>query len=1500
MSDAVFSNLSDAQLSRVHAAAEEFEKAFLKGDRPSIEAFLGEADVDIRPHILQELLSVELELRLRNGEAPCRSDYMGRFAEHQKQCDDVLSSHSVPTESIAPIDTVRLGGLETDCPAVGEVASDLPAGTPDSTAVPIPDATRSYDGTLREDVDRQDTDTLPAGMPSQFGRYRITQVLGSGGMGTVYRAHDEELGRDVALKVPDFAELRDGDHARERFRREAKTMAAVEHPNLCPVYDVGEIDGRLYLTMACISGPTLHERITGGTAFDEAEVLSMMSRLARAVQHAHDSGVVHRDLKPANVMINERGEPIVMDFGLAQQSQVEATGTTQDGRIVGTPLYMAPEQVEGDQQQVGPRSDVYALGVILYHMLCGQPPFEGSALSILGRKASGASPPSPSELAAVASDVEAIVLKAMAGDVDRRYQTAAEFADALDAVQQRRESDASAVPPRTRSARLAAVALVLTLLAAVATYMIRGTKVEVTVTAPEDVDIELRLTGDGRVISVTSGEGWSVRARPGTYEMSLHPVNGALPEGVEFSVQGGNTLTVSRDRKAHVTIVRRDLLASGDSRPEVVPFADSGQRIGDNTTTDVALVDVNGDGALDAVRTPYEAGARNEIWLNNGKGVLEVSSSDLGTTFTTSVASADVDGDGDADVVLAGRASPDELWINKGEGEFTRRQLESRSDSAEIFDADGDGDPDLLVVVADPASKRAVRLLLNDGEGVFEDSQQRLGNWTRSVVPGDVDGDGDLDFVAVNEAADEVWLNDGAGFFFRHPVALVDSVPTQQYAMGDLDGDGDFDLVAAVMHSSNVAWFNDGTGTFTSATFPGIQTSKTVALTDVEGDGDLDIIFGDAGPVPDYLWLNDGKGYFQKPSQWFPQMDTQALAVGDLDGDGREDLYLAHGLDEPDRIWRNSMQVTSLPESTPPSDSPSLVEARRHRRPQDLAGLVPQERGRDQRHTTILKLGLLNPDDVAGRSHEEIRSFLVGYLKARCGNEAAAIESLTTPELIWNISLHAWLATLEVRDALDLTGYSLDEQRNLAISILGPLLRQGRELQGLTNADLMLLVGALTTPQAEPVVTRIARQGPAAAHTNADTLIFRVTFNKPVQNVAGEAFVVEGSMAVVTDVRKLSTLQYDVTVSAGDLADFNGIVKLRLQDATGITDLDDRSLIVSDAVQLESYVVDNTAPTVAITQVTPDSPDSAAKDSVTFNVTFNEPVVGPAEDGLVSYFAFEDSLVDSVDGVLAAEHGDIQFDKGRFGKGIVLDERDFVRVLKDVTQKTLPEMSWGAWVRLAEVRGDEQCVQVLCADDTNPADYDRSLAADIRDSGGRFQWSAFRGGQPDGDGVGSSGVDAMAGEWTFIAATYDNQKSLMTLYVNDTSREMSTNFTSGHRFFDIGSNPFFSEYFHGTIDEVFVFDRVLTQEEIERIRDTGFALSGNSFEITATGSARASDAITITDADDNDQSTFTVTLRSITGTGSLGLLPAAGLTDLAGNPLNLTPATAEQHEISTR
>jgi serine/threonine protein kinase/formylglycine-generating enzyme required for sulfatase activity len=252
-------------------------------------------------------------------------------------------------------------------------------------------------------------------------------------MGAVYLALDTRLDRRVALKVPSFGPD-EGAAAARRFDREARAAATLDHPNLCPVHDVGEVDGVHYLTMPYIEGKPLSETIRRDSPFPEGRAASLIRKLALALEEAHSLGVIHRDLKPGNVMMNRRREPIIMDFGLASVAEpeaIEAQPLTRMGHVLGTALYMAPEQAAGDLDAVGPAADVYSLGVILHEMLTGRRPFEGPWSLVIGLKNVQDPEPPSAHRPSLDPRLDGICLKAIAREPKDRYASMAEFAAAL-------------------------------------------------------------------------------------------------------------------------------------------------------------------------------------------------------------------------------------------------------------------------------------------------------------------------------------------------------------------------------------------------------------------------------------------------------------------------------------------------------------------------------------------------------------------------------------------------------------------------------------------------------------------------------------------------------------------------------------------------------------------------------------------------------------------------------------------------------------------------------------------------------------------------------------------------------------------------------------------------------------------------------------------------------------------------------------------------------------
>ncbi len=204
------------------------------------------------------------------------------------------------------------------------------------------------------------------------GRYQVEAQIGQGGMASVFRAEDIQLGRKVAVKVL-HAQYAEDQEFVERFRREAKAAAQLQHPGIVSVYDTGSWNGTWYIAMELLEGPTLKERLVREGRIAPGEAIAITEQILRAVRAAHRDGIIHRDLKPHNVILDEEGRPKVTDFGIARRGASDMTAT---GSILGTAHYIAPEQAQGEV--ITPRTDLYAVGVVLYEMLTGRTPFEAT------------------------------------------------------------------------------------------------------------------------------------------------------------------------------------------------------------------------------------------------------------------------------------------------------------------------------------------------------------------------------------------------------------------------------------------------------------------------------------------------------------------------------------------------------------------------------------------------------------------------------------------------------------------------------------------------------------------------------------------------------------------------------------------------------------------------------------------------------------------------------------------------------------------------------------------------------------------------------------------------------------------------------------------------------------------------------------------------------------------------------------------------------------------
>ena len=263
-----------------------------------------------------------------------------------------------------------------------------------------------------------------------FGDYELTEEIARGGMGVVYKARQATLNRTVAVKMILAGQLASQAEV-DRFYAEAQAAAALDHPNIVPIFEVGKHQEQHYFSMGYVAGESLAQRLAAGP-FPPREAATIMREVALAVHYAHGQGVIHRDLKPANILFDSDGHPRVTDFGLAKH-QSDASGLTVTGQVLGTPSYMPPEQISGSNGQIGPAADVYSLGATLYALLTGRPPFQSaSAVDTLKQVLDKDPVPLREFDAAVPRDLETITLKCLEKPPSHRYGSAKLLAEELD------------------------------------------------------------------------------------------------------------------------------------------------------------------------------------------------------------------------------------------------------------------------------------------------------------------------------------------------------------------------------------------------------------------------------------------------------------------------------------------------------------------------------------------------------------------------------------------------------------------------------------------------------------------------------------------------------------------------------------------------------------------------------------------------------------------------------------------------------------------------------------------------------------------------------------------------------------------------------------------------------------------------------------------------------------------------------------------------------------
>lgn len=485
--------------------------------------------------LMTELASIDMERQWEAGRRPSAEDYLGQFSQ-------LATSDDAATALVIAECQARIGiGEPVDWESV---TSHHPQVTEELQACLVAKAKPT---TIRSaDVDTcPQPAPLPAsalatridGLSGQFGRYRIEQELGRGGMGIVYRAYDTELDRQVALKTPnhEISPNQEADFVVCLYEEARAAAKLVDHPHICSVYDVGQIDGIHFITMAYVPGQSLAEYLKSSGPIDQREAVELVAQIAKALQVAHDKGVVHRDLKPANIMLNQQREPVITDFGLAERVGKTASPGAQ-GAVGGTPAYMSPEQAGGNPE-INALTDIYSLGVVLYEMLTGRRPRHGSAETLA--KADEATPTRwPSELrVGIGKEVDTICQKMMALQPDSRYQSMSAVSAALEGVRSQvrpnllanARSVRGGANKRATFIRGAAACSLLLLFAVVVTLSRRHGEVRF-----EFHDENIRVEIDQDQITIAD-IGKSKRLKPGKHSLTIRVADLKVPVGREFS-----------------------------------------------------------------------------------------------------------------------------------------------------------------------------------------------------------------------------------------------------------------------------------------------------------------------------------------------------------------------------------------------------------------------------------------------------------------------------------------------------------------------------------------------------------------------------------------------------------------------------------------------------------------------------------------------------------------------------------------------------------------------------------------------------------------------------------------------------------------------------------------------------------------------------------------------------------------------------------------------------
>lgn len=869
---------------------DSFEALWHGGDRPSLQELAKGVPAEVQSALFSELLAIELEFRSQTGENPKISDYEKQYADFADEIRQGFQDHSSWQE------TNLQSSLRSDADEIGLKTEPFLASTTDTA-----EAARS---------------AAQQPLPDQIGRYRVERLLGRGGMGEVLLAEDTVLNRPVAIKLPVFSE-HNRDELIARFYREAQAMAKVRHPNLCPIYEIGEINGRPFLAMAFVDGESLAEKLQTEQPMPADEAAKIVRTLATAIAAAHEGGVIHRDLKPGNVMIDRKGVPLVTDFGLARNDEPDDARISSTGVPIGTPAYMSPEQVAGDAEAIGPVTDVYALGVILYELLTGKRPFDGKGLAVLGQITSGSRPEPPSAIANVNPRLESICLKAMSHDPTERFQTAEELARALKTGGDQPEPANETRPSRRTITAVAVCLLLLPILLIASELLIKTPTGEVIVTAAEGSDVRIEVLNGGKVVGVLGPENeWRLDVEAGQYKVAMLSPDYAITmedDTVVVSKNGVAEVTVQRRQTGHAVPGGNNALAfDGVDNYVYVPGVDRPEdgemtleawvkpKSYQKASTVIARVHgpallqlgrsndyyfaMDGRAALPHARNLRGANFAPRYEIDGWYHVAVVSDKATVSLFVGGVLCWTLPKDqppdpGSADGLYIGahpardqvryffEGTIDELRVSSSsrytDGFQPTRRFEADDNAVALFHFDEGSGTQLM-----------------DSSGHNHHGTIFGAKWTS------VEADAETKAPEVPPTAKKTFStqvqHSGTGFRTRG-------------ILMDFDQDGDLDAFIANYDAPDSVWWNDGSGEFTDSGQK-IANSKSVGIAfgDLDGDGDLDAFVPNVGAQPNLVYVNEAVGIFRDSGQKLGASSSKAAVLQDFDQDGDLDAFVAN------------------------------------------------------------------------------------------------------------------------------------------------------------------------------------------------------------------------------------------------------------------------------------------------------------------------------------------------------------------------------------------------------------------------------------------------------------------------------------------------------------------------------------------------------------------------------------------------------------------------------